>query len=438
MIVAAMDVVGMSTLRINTIVAWLPGFLTALVLACAPWALLHSGALADENKGAKVTLADIDPPSQAEPAAATIRTPAPIPADVEQIGEEDDVFEPTFDLSPNESRHAFEQIKREEETFRASLVKTEEELEADRRADVQTLRRSKSVAPYLSDDPVDFPLLIEEQAPQSEFAIEELPPGEYCDCDVCRPWGWTVLPEGLIYRSYLAGVKESRFASVWLNDPGFGNLWDSTLGGRAGLLRYGNHSAIAPQGLQIDLEGAGMPRLGLEENRRELVSSDFRFGVPITIGDGVWQYKLAYYHLSSHLGDEFMLRTGWERNDFTLDVIVLGASYFPIENVRLYGEAGYAFNTGGGAKPWEFQFGAEFAPAYATGSRGAPFMAVNAHLREEVDFGGYVALQAGWCWRNPVGRLFRVGVQYLNGHSPQYEFFTLHEEQIGAGIWYDF
>ena len=68
----------------------------------------------------------------------------------------------------------------------------------------------------------------------------------------------------------------------------------------------------------------------------------------------------------------------------------------------------------------------------------SPFVAVNALLQEEHDFGGSVTVQAGWAWRNAVGRLFRVGVHYLNGKSPQFEFFGRRAEQIGVGIWYDY
>ncbi|MGD0899074.1 MAG: hypothetical protein ABR915_14640, partial [Thermoguttaceae bacterium] len=32
------------------------------------------------------------------------------------------------------------------------------------------------------------------------------------------PWAWQVLPDGLMYRSYLAGLEESRMASQWVRD----------------------------------------------------------------------------------------------------------------------------------------------------------------------------------------------------------------------------
>ena len=171
-----------------------------------------------------------------------------------------------------------------------------------------------------------------------------------------------------------------------------------------------------------------------------MVSVDFRAGVPLTFGFGRYQMKLAMYHLSSHLGDEFMLKNpAFPRINFVRDVIVWGHSYYLTEELRAYFEAGWAFHTDGGSKPWEFQFGMEYAPCGPTGSQGAPFLAVNGHLRQELNYSGNLTAEAGWAWRSQVGGpLMRVGAIYYNGLSPQYEFYRNFEQQIGAGLWYDF
>ena len=252
-------------------------------------------------------------------------------------------------------------------------------------------------------------------------------------------WCHQVLPDGLIYRSYLAGIKESRFAGQWVHDVNHGWMWDITLGGRVGILRYGTSSADHPEGWQIDIEGAGMPRLDLEQADRDLMAADFRFGVPLTYGRGIYQTKFGYYHLSSHLGDEYMVRhSTLLRRNYSRDVIVWGHSVFLTEDIRLYGEAGWAFAYDGGAEPWEFQFGAEYSPAKLTGHRGAPFVAINAHLRQEFDFGGNLVVQTGWQWRGYSGHLFRIGMHYFQGMSDQWEFYDQYEDKLGFGIWYDF
>lgn len=253
------------------------------------------------------------------------------------------------------------------------------------------------------------------------------------------PWMLQILPEGLIYRSYLAGPKEPRFSGVLFYERHEGWLLDSTLGARVGILRYGTPDPYMPEGWQLDVEGAAFPRLNFEEER-DLDSADFRAGVPLTYGLGGFEAKFAYYHTSSHLGDEYIIRhPGVARVNYVRDALVLGLAYRPTPDLRLYGEASWAFYFDGGAKPWEFQFGLDYAPIQATGFRGAPFFAINAYLRQELNYGGSLTAQAGWMWRSRYnGPLIRTGFQYLNGKSPQFQFNDQFEEQFGFGLWYDF
>lgn len=278
-------------------------------------------------------------------------------------------------------------------------------------------------------------------APSPVLTAAENPPaygacpdcGDPYDCDT-----WQLLPHGMVYRSYLAGARESRFHSGWMNDSKGGNIWDISLGGRAGLLRYGSSGDSRPTGFQLGIEGAGLVRLDIDEYR-DVDAADFRFGVPLSYGTEVHQVKFAYYHLSSHLGDEFLLKhPGYDRLNFSRDAFVLGYSYYATPELRFYAEADYAFFHDV-TEPWAFQLGIDYAPADRTGIRGAPFAAVNVYLREEFNFSGNFVAQAGWAWRrNPASGLFRVGVEYFNGHSEQYSFFGLVENKIGLALWYDY
>lgn len=253
-----------------------------------------------------------------------------------------------------------------------------------------------------------------------------------------QSWTWQLLPEGLLYHAYLAGTHEGRISSQWFHERDQGWLWDIALGGRAGILRFGSEDPAWSEGYQLDIEGAAFPRLSLDE-QRDLVSVDFRFGIPLTYRHGPWETKFGYYHLSSHLGDEYWLRHPQvQRINYARDSLLLGIAWRPNPDLRLYGETGYAFYIDGGAEPWEFQFGVEYSPAAPTDRWGAPFFATGTHLRQENNFGGNLVVQTGWQWRGATGRLLRVGLHYLNGKSNQYQFFNEHEEQVGIGTWFDY
>lgn len=250
-------------------------------------------------------------------------------------------------------------------------------------------------------------------------------------------WCWRVLPQGIVYRPYLAAAKESRLSTVVINEREDGLLWDSTLGGRFGLLRFG--PADRPEGFQWDIDGAGMVRLDPNEEM-DVRGADFRAGTSLNWGYGKHRWRVGFYHLSSHTGDEFLLKNpGYARVNFYRDAFYAGYSYYFTPDFRLYGELAAAFHVEY-AEPIELLFGFDWSPSRPTGLRGAPFAALNVHLRQELQFSGNLALQAGWAWRggDAASGLFRTGLYYYNGGSPQWSFYRDTEQAAGYGIWYDF
>jgi len=257
---------------------------------------------------------------------------------------------------------------------------------------------------------------------------------------VDEPWRWQLLPDGLLYKSYAAGEREPRLSTAFLQESGGDILWDSALGGRMGIVRYGTDRTIQPEGWQLDVEGAAFVRL-LPQDERDVNAVDFRAGVPLTYRAGPWQYKFAYYHISSHLGDEFLLKNpDFVRLNYSRDALVAGVGYLPNDHWRLYFEVGWAvIYTSGGAEPWEIQTGLEYGTQQPTGIQGAPYFALNIHLREEVNWGGSLNLLAGWQWRGyRADHTFRAGFQYYNGKNAQYSLLQDNQVLYGLGIRYDY
>jgi hypothetical protein len=264
--------------------------------------------------------------------------------------------------------------------------------------------------------------------------------GVFTDDEFHEEWRLKVLPDGLMYRSYVAGVKEPRFSSVYLYDPNHGWYWDSSLGGRVGVVRFGTRDAANPIGWQLDMEGAVFARLTPDE-RDDLESSDYRFGIPLTWSNGQTAWKIGYSHISAHLGDEFLLKNpGYPRNNYVRDSLLFGVSHDVTQEIRAYGEIGAAvISRGGGAKPLEVQFGTEYQKTPVAETKPAPFAAIHTHLRQEFGFGGNLNILAGWAWiGDESGRAFRFGMQYFTGKSSQYSFHRQNDRQLGAGLWFDY
>ncbi len=249
------------------------------------------------------------------------------------------------------------------------------------------------------------------------------------------PWTWQILPDGILYRTYLAGEKEPRFAATWLHQQGRGWIWETALGGRVGLVRYGTPGAVGAEGWQLDLEGGALTRLDWE-NHTDVDATDYRIGFPLTYRRGNWGVRVGYTHLSSHIGDEFILtHPGAVHRNYVRDSVFVGLAYY-YEDMRLYAEVAVAPGAQGGAEPLEVQAGAEYSPLCFG---WAPFAAVNMHYREEFSTSASVNIEAGCQYRSYISnRLFRVGVQHYNGNSLQYSFFDQYEQLTGFGMWFDF
>jgi hypothetical protein len=264
------------------------------------------------------------------------------------------------------------------------------------------------------------------------YDVREMPPA-YDEVNVAS---WQLLPDGLVYKSYLAGTQEPRLAMHMIDINSEGIHLDGFLGSRVPLLRYGTNDPIRPEGFQIDVEGTAHVRIDLKD-RQIVDAADFRAGLPISFGYGRHRTKLGYYHLSSHLQDEFLFdNPGFVRLNFSRDVLILAHSFYLTDQLKIYAEVGYAVLSEI-SLPWEFQFGLDYAPCGPTGIQGAPFFAFNGHLREEVNFGGALTAQLGWAWVGDTGKMLRTGVHYYNGESNEYSFFDRFEHQIGFGLWYD-
>ena len=263
---------------------------------------------------------------------------------------------------------------------------------------------------------------------------EPMDMGDAYDDGWARQWA----PAGLIYHSYMAGPLEPRAGLTPFWDGSDGAFADASLGGRVGFFKYGNCDPVHSAGWQLDFYGAAISRLDLK-NQEDLVSCDYVFGFPLTYGNEVWQFKFGYAHQSSHLGDEFIVNNpGADRVNYVRDSLVWGTSYYPIPAWRVYGEIGWAVKHDGGAGPWETQFGTELSRPGPTGDHVTPFVAVNGRVREDVNVGGDVNVQAGWLRRGILGQTLRYGFNFYTGKSSQSQFFRDSEQQLGMGVWYDF
>ncbi len=206
-------------------------------------------------------------------------------------------------------------------------------------------------------------------------------------------------------------------------------------GGVLGVLRY-EHDPIRQW--QVSLIGGFSAQFD-SGHSLDNIGWDGHYGIVVTEAAGSLALKLALQHDSSHVGDEYIERTGRQRIGYTRQDVAVGASWLADEHWRIYSETGWAFSMGNEflQKPWRGQLGCEYEsrPLFGSGLLRW-YTAIDSQSMQERDWRIDVAVQTGLV-SHSAGRTWRLGLQWYNGRPPMGEFFQFTERSLSLGIWID-
>ena len=241
-------------------------------------------------------------------------------------------------------------------------------------------------------------------------------------------------PEGLSYRHPLADprapVTGVRFQLPIETEDNF--KIENRLATHLSIWRKSNE----PVSFEVQAEGGAFGRFDFNENW-DMDGVDFRFGFPIVSRAGPLALKLHPWHMTSHLGDEYIERTGRKRFVYARNEIALGFSWDLTADgeSRVYGEGGYALSRGDVNEPWRFMAGVETVGRHLGPDWPETFAALNLTSFEEQDWGIQFNLEAGvWLRPEKSHRGVRFSLGYFRGPSALTQFFTENEEYWSVGF----
>jgi hypothetical protein len=254
----------------------------------------------------------------------------------------------------------------------------------------------------------------------------------------------TTFPSGDIYALYVAdphrtgnGAMALFYTRTEIPDTS-GTRTMLKAGGRFGIVRW----EAPPEGgrswqLSID---AGLDAMFDSQHSLDNVGWDGNYGLTLTTASASrLAYKLGILHCSSHIGDEYMERTGRGRFGYSREELAFGARYRGGPAWSAYAELGIAYKQLDELQePWRVQLGAEWqAERSQVLGRFAWYGAIDLQLWQERNFEPDVTLQGGLAATGP-GRTWRFGVEYSHGRPPLGEFFQDTEARVSLGMWVDF
>jgi hypothetical protein len=252
-----------------------------------------------------------------------------------------------------------------------------------------------------------------------------------------------LFPVGDVYPVYIADPHRPMTAVM----PQFYSrvgIYDSTdvrtglaVGGRFGILRL---TPVSPGGRTWQLSvDAGLNAQFDSNQKLDNVGWDGKYGLTLTTANGgPLSLRVAIFHDSAHIGDEYAERTGRTRIDYTREEFAFGFAVRPARGWRFYAEGAYAhFLLTEEQRPWRAQGGLEYTRRPSLlGGRFAWYAAVDFSGTEERDWRLDTSVQTG-ITTTSGGRRWRLGVQYNDGAPPMGEFFQDTEAWFTLGIWID-
>jgi hypothetical protein len=189
---------------------------------------------------------------------------------------------------------------------------------------------------------------------------------------------------------------------------------------------------------ELVAEGGVFARFDVDENL-DMDAADFRVGFPLVYRRGPLALKLHPWHITSHLGDEFIEREGATRLSYGRNELAFGAAWHATSSLRLHAEGGWGFAIDAINDPWRVMGGAEVVDRLLGADAPDVYLAANATAWKETDWTPQLNLQAGvWLRSMSTPRGLRFGAEYFRGQSAQTQFFRTRDHYVSVGFWIHF
>jgi len=252
------------------------------------------------------------------------------------------------------------------------------------------------------------------------------------------------LPKGRFFKSlYLDPLEAQTYGSMalfWQGDERQNLIYGPfAFGFYRSIVRWPTDTG----GLEFGLDLGSYTQFEFTQNNgesfRHLLNSDFKISLLVSYLYGDWAFRLRSYHISSHWGDDFIIKNNiteftenpvnYEQTDFTVA--------WQKRDFRPYAGVGMVIRPKTVRRRFSAQAGSYFSKSLNLADNirwvgGADFkiMAQNDfHTNSKLATGA----EFGKRWKNPV----RILLEYYTGHLPYSVFEYRYVQWVGIGLYMD-
>lgn len=201
--------------------------------------------------------------------------------------------------------------------------------------------------------------------------------------------------------------------------------------------------------LELDLECSLWAVFDPLHESSPLIDADYFVGAALVYGWGDWAIRFRGYHISTHIGDEFLLNNpNFDRRNPSIEVLDLYASWYMSNDIRLYAGVGWnaCQDDSFRVSPWYVQGGAELRlhelgyTCYGNRLYGLPFFAMD--FRYQSDYKRHVnatyTLGYEWGKTHCECRRFRIFLEYHDGYCVEGQFAKFPTNYLSIRVSYGF
>lgn len=280
--------------------------------------------------------------------------------------------------------------------------------------------------------------------------INRIGPLECCYAHECGYPGIWFPEEPPLFKPFMADPREICYSLGWrIHDPLFGeNIVDVSYGDTLAIYEFCNVWPWNGQ-LRFELEGALWALFAPTQESSPLINADYYVGIPITYAIDRWAFRLRGYHISSHVGDEFLLlHPEMERFNPSAEYLDFFVSHDFTEDIRLYGGIGWvmAHDPGFCCGPFYAECGLELRlhqlqyVDFCNKLYGNPIFGM--HFRFQRQFKNHIdsTYVLGYEWAKFCGlcRKVRVFLEYHDGYSLEGQFCVFPSNYLALRMTYGF
>ena len=172
---------------------------------------------------------------------------------------------------------------------------------------------------------------------------------------------------------------------------------------------------------------------------RIIITSDYLIGIPVVFHFKPWMIRLRFWHISSHLGDDYILNNGLESyviNNMRYEQVDVTATY-DLEKFRFYLGTGVVIRAYRYRAPMVFFGGAEYVTPVNKKGNIRFYGGFYADAKQELNYNPAINVGAGFQFGSPGRQPVKILLTYFYGPLPFSIFEGLNIQWAGIGIYFN-